>query len=265
MLSNKDAIIIFGLLSLFACPQCNKKMITYKESSEYANFVKIIGGVYTVGTPKSEHKFNKEGDEENIRKVKINDFLISRYEVTQELYEKIMGEHASSFSGKNFPVDNVTWYNAVEFCNRLSVEEGLLPAYTIYKDIKDLNNNNIFDEYRYLVEWNKEANGYRLPTSDEWEIACRAGSKTVYNTGKKIKSNQANFGLSNKDAAKHILPVGCFKPNAWGLYDMHGNVYEWCWDLLNNMVRVIRGGSWDSEMYQLRSGAVTGTIPTSVL
>ena len=243
---------ILGLLCLFFCMQCYK-------SNEDSDFIRIRGGVYIIGSPRTERGYDNKGNQEKIRLVKIKKFYMAKYEVTQKQYKEIMGDHTSSFSGDNFPVDNVTWYEAVDFCNRLSEKESLQPVYTIFKDVIDPDNRNYYDEYKYLVEWNKDANGYRLPTSNEWEIACRAGSRTTYNTGNSINQDQANFmGSYDKEAVKkqHILPVGSYAPNAWGLYDMHGNVIEWCWDTLDNRGRVFRGGSWDSSIYGLRSSRV---------
>lgn len=257
----KTEYIILGILCLLSTIQCyknNKNEIQH----DYQGFVRISGGVYKIGSPKNEYGFNSKGNDEQIRNVKVNDFYIAQYEVTQKQYEEIMGKHSSSFSGDDYPVDNVTWYEAIDFCNRLSEREGLQLVYTIFKNTQDPDNYNIFDENRYLIEWNINANGYRLPTSSEWEIACRAGGRTAYNTGKTIKLDQANFGGSFSDNNTHIMPVGCFKPNSWGLYDMHGNVDEWCWDMLNNMGRVVRGGSWYDESYNLRSGRVAINTPT---
>jgi formylglycine-generating enzyme required for sulfatase activity len=241
---------ILGLLCLFFCMQCHK----FKEDSD---FIRIRGGLYIIGSPRTELGYDKKGNQERIRLVKVKKFYMAKYEVTQKQYEEIMGEHDSSFSGDNFPVDKVTWYEAVDFCNRLSEKEGLQPVYTIFKDIIDPNSRDYYDKYKYLVEWNKDANGYRLPTSNEWEIACRAGSRTIYNTGNSINQDQANFTVfSKEDINRHILPIGSYAPNAWGLYDMHGNVREWCWDTLDNRGRIFRGGAWSSSIYGIRSGRV---------
>ena len=198
---------------------------------------------------------------------------MSRYEITQIEYQEIMGENPSRFKGDNLPVENVTWFKAVEYCNRRSHREGLTLAYRI-----DGNN----------VTWNREATGYRLPTEAEWEYACRAGTTTTYNTGNNITSEQANFngirewqeevvnefGIVTRinrqegEYRQRTTPVGSFASNAWGLYDMHGNVNEWCWDRYGNYItgaqtnptgavsgldRVIRGGSWASRGRDIRS------------
>jgi formylglycine-generating enzyme required for sulfatase activity len=172
---------------------------------------------------------------------------MGKYEVTQAEYQSVMGTNPSYFKWSNLPVEQVSWYDAAEFCNRLSQSEGLTPAYTI-------NGTNV------TCNWN--ANGYRLPTEAEWEYACRAGTTTPYSTGNNITTSQANF---NSGSTKS---VGSFAPNPWGLYDMHGNVWEWCWDWYGNYSsgaqnnprgpvsgdnRVIRGGGWGIYGQYLRS------------
>ena len=166
-------------------------------------------------------------------------FKMGVHEVTQAQYEQVMGVNPSKFKGADNPVENVSWDDAVEFCRRLSE----LPA-------------------------EKAAgNVYRLPTEAEWEYACRAGTTTKYSFG----DDESEFGdyawyCDNSDEQTH--PVGSKKPNAWGLYDMHGNVLEWCQDWYGDYPsgsvtdptgpavgshRVIRGGSWDRTAGYCRS------------
>jgi len=193
------------------------------------DMVKIEGGTFTMGSPKDEH--GRTSDEIQ-HQVTLSGFYIGKYEVTQKQYEAVMDYNPSYFKGANLPVEKVSWYNAVEFCNKLSKKEGREPVYTM-TDV-ERNGSNI-SEAKVTADWSK--NGYRLPTSAEWEYACRAGTTTAFNTGNNITTEQANFGkegvsIFEEAAGKktRTTPVGTFKPNAWGLYDMHGNVYEWCWD-----------------------------------
>ena len=202
---------------------------------------------------------------QNSSPVNIASFYLGAYLVTQSEYEEVMGTNPSFFKGEKLPVENLTWIEAVEFCNRLSIREGLTPVYIIEEN---------------TVTWNRNANGYRLPTDIEWEYACRAGTTTPFNTGNSITTNQANFDgrfpyNSNirMEYRQRTTPVGLFAANSWGLYDMHGNVWEWCWDgpngsqsdnstmQLHNSTRVIRGGAWSSSGRSLHSSFRSGFQP----
>jgi len=218
----------------------------------------IPAGTFTQGSPASEMGHSSE---ETQRQVTISrGFYMGKYEVTQEQYQAVMGVNPSLFIGSNHPVEIVTWFDAVEFCNRLSVIEGLTPAYTITGRTPATG----YPIYAATVTVNWNANGYRLPTEAEWEYACRAGTTTAYNTGASITTSQAN--ISN--TLERTTVVGSYAPNAWGLYDMHGNVLEWCWDWYgtyasgaqtdprgadSGAIRVLRGGSWDNSAWYSRS------------
>ena len=179
------------------------------------------------------------------------DFLISATEINQAQWGLVMKRNPSQFQGDALPVETVTWFDAVQFCNLLSKRDGLAPCYEIDGSV---------------VTWNPDASGYRLPTEAEWEYAARAGTTTPYHQGATLSADQANFnGLYPDDHASpginrgRTTPVASFEPNAWGLYDVHGNVFEWCWDWLGpygpaasvdprgpeqGVDRIRRGGSW---------------------
>jgi formylglycine-generating enzyme required for sulfatase activity len=210
-----------------------------------------------MGSPASEAE---RDDDEVQHRVTVGSFSMGRYEVTQREYAALMGTNPSYFKGDNLPVEFVTWYDAMNYSNARSRSEGLTPAYTV-------SGTN--------VTWNRSGNGYRLPTEAEWEYACRAGTTTPFSTGSNITTNQANYdgnypynGNVKGSYREKTTAVGSFTANAWGLYDMHGNVYEWCWDWYGDYpsgfqtdpmgassgpYRVFRGGSWGDSGQNLRS------------
>lgn len=170
------------------------------------------------------------------------DFYIGKYEVTQELYKEIMGNNPSRYKGENKPVDSVSWFNAIKFCNKLSLVNNKTPVY-------DIVGNDV-----RIIEG---ANGYRLPTDAEWEYASRGGRRSEgykYSGSDKISDVAWYKGNSAK-----THDVGIKKPNELGVYDMNGNVWEWCYDWYGsikgtrvtdpvvekkNKYKLIKGGSW---------------------
>ncbi len=190
-------------------------------------------------------------DEKPMHTIALDGFEMSSTEITQEIYRILMGETPSGFKGDdNLPVEKVNWFDAVKFCNQLSVTEGLEPCYNL-KTWKCVFTNN----------------GYRLPTEAEWEYACRAGTETDYHTGDG-ESSLFNAGWYKKSSDSKTHPVKQMEPNTWGLYDMHGNVWEWCNDYYgkyssissrnpegaqSGKYRVIRGGSYKSKKSDCRT------------
>ena len=232
------------------------------------DFVAISGGTYLMGSPETE---NWRGVDETQHEVTVSDFAMCVHEVTQAEYEEIVGKNPSSFVGEDLPVDSVSWLEAVTYCNLRSEAEGLTPVY-------EIDGENI--------TWNRSANGYRLPTEAEWEYACRAGTTTPFNTETSISTDEANyyghypyeieenyFSQGNLETQPGIyrqttITVQSFSPNAWGLYDMHGNVGEWVWDYYGSYsdevvtdptgpesgtLRVNRGGGWNDFAKNMRS------------
>jgi formylglycine-generating enzyme required for sulfatase activity len=206
--------------------------------------VQIPGGTFTMGSPATEAK--RYSSESPQRQVKVPAFFMGRYEVTQDQYQAIIGSNPSNFKGGKRPVEQVSWNEAVEFCKRLSQQTG---------------------------------RKYRLPSEAEWEYACRAGTTTPFYFGETITPTLVNFNGSATPYAsapkgiyrEETTEVGNFPPNAFGLYDMHGNVWEWCEDNWHdnyqgaptdgsawltggdNSRRLLRGGSWFNNPENCRS------------
>jgi len=187
----------------------------------------------------------KDGDAYPQMKVTISkDFYVSETEITQAQYKKVMNQkNPSRIQGDDYPVEQVTWLDAIDFCNRLSKLEGLSEVYTI-------NGTN--------VTFNKNANGYRLLTEAEWEYAARAGSTGKFGNLNGSEAAINKIGWTNANTDK-LQKVKLLQPNDFGLYDMHGNVAEWCWDLYDfydegeytdptgptdGVERVFRGGGY---------------------
>ncbi len=161
--------------------------------------------------------------------VDIESFELFKFPITQEIYKAVINENPSTFVGDKFPIETVSWIDAVTFCNSLSQHLGKDQYYLI-----DLQNEKVIS--------NPRANGFRLPTKAEWQHACQAGTNS-------IRYGELNeIAWYKENSENHIMEVGQKKPNDWGLYDMLGNVWEWCSDIYDETVygtyRVFRGGGW---------------------
>ena len=223
--------------------------------------VPVSSGKYLMGSAEDEE--GRDEDEGPVGEITVNSFCIGESEVTQSMWNEVMGYNPSYFSdcGGDCPVERISFFDAVEFCNRLSVKEGLTACYKIAGR---------------SVSWNRAADGYRLPTETEWEYACRAGATTAYNTGGEV-ADLLRAGWFRDNSAKSTHPVRRKEANAWGLYDMHGNVYEWCWDRYADYstagsteqtgseldhTRVVRGGAWYRYAKVCRSASRCGSLPS---
>lgn len=216
--------------------------------------VQIPSGTFEMGCR------NGKGDEMPMHTVRIDAFLMDRMEVTQEQFVKMEISDPSHFKDPKNPVEQVNWLMAIQYCNCRSIAEKLEPCYN-----------------ETTAECNFQASGYRLPTEAEWEYACRGGTSTEYSFGSDQRRLDEYMWFSG-NSMKKTHPVGQKKPNAWGLFDMHGNVAEWCNDIYDKdyyktsqaenphgpasgKLYVLRGGAWSSSPERLRSSARVGENP----
>ncbi|MBQ9630035.1 MAG: SUMF1/EgtB/PvdO family nonheme iron enzyme [Treponema sp.] len=244
--------------------------------SPSSDFVLIQGGSFTMGSPESE---DWRSNDEKQHNVSVSSFYMAKYEVTQKEWRDVMGKNPSNFAGDKLPVESITWLEAIEFCNALSRRNGRNPVYTVRDGGK-------------IVSWNRSANGYRLPTEAEWEYAARAGSSTPFYSRKVPGADDVNFYghypyqieqnyfndkvLETRPGVYRgtTVAVGSFAANPNGLYDIYGNVGEWCFDYYGDYSasanttnrtttnpsgasegtrRVYRGGGWNDFGKNLRS------------
>ena len=206
-------------------------------------------GSFWMGSPDDQP--DRDPDEHRHRVEITRPFYLGRFEVTQGQWASVMDQQPSHFAGDDaLPVDSVRWDAAVEFCTRLTAHTG---------------------------------RAVRLPTEAEWEYACRAGTDTRFSTGDRLSPTEANFDFTRNRAAEGqspeaTVPVGSYPPNAWGLYDMHGNVREWCFDWYRRDwylespatdprgpqrgdFHVLRGGGWDDYEGTCRAAQRIGYKP----
>jgi len=214
------------------------------------DWILIPANAFTMGSPNNELGHYPDETQHRVRITRP--FLMKRTAVTVGEYQRFRKPDMPSFNQTaEHPVVNVTWHDAIEYCAWLSAQERLKPCYSGSGD---------------AIACDLSATGYRLPTEAEWEYACRAGTDTPFNTGANITTDQANYdgnypygNAANGTYRKGTVPVGSLPPNNWGLCEMHGNVWEWCWDWYDSYansppddpegpdsgaVRVLRGGSW---------------------
>ncbi|MCX4903001.1 formylglycine-generating enzyme family protein [Streptomyces sp. NBC_00878] len=189
--------------------------------------------------------------------VDLAPYRLGAFPVTQAVYARITGARPSSAEGDRLPVEGVSWWDAVRFCNALSRHEGFTPAYRLHTDGVEGAENL---EGVEAIEWDPSADGYRLPTEAEWEHACRAGT-----TGPRHGPlDEIAWYRGNSD--ERIHDVGGKQPNPWGFHDMLGNVWDWCWDVYDAEVygtyRVLRGGGWFDEHWSCRASARRRSHPS---
>ncbi len=226
--------------------------------------VDLPGGRFWMGSPPADDMARE--DETPPHEVTVAPFRMAITPVTVELYRELMAQPATADSEREarLPASDVSWFDAIEFCNRLSARAGYRRCYS-----------RLFGRWR--CDW--RADGYRLPTEAEWEYACRAGSTSRYCFGDEV-ADLDGYAWHAGNANGQAQPVATRRANAWGLYDLHGNVWEWCWDWYGSYSprpvrnprgpnklqagrRVLRGGSFASPPAFLRSAVRDGGGPVN--
>ncbi len=239
-------ILCFAESHMIGITACHATDSTSLGPDMIAGYVYIPPGTFTMGSPSTES--DRFGDETPHLVTLTRGFRMKQTEVTQAEWLAVMGKNPSTFKGPSRPVEEVSWIQCLEFCNKLSVRHGLTPCYD-------------------GSAWNRSANGYRLPTEAEWEYACRAGGSGRFCSGdSEADLSRHGWYAANSNDQAHDGKLK--EPNAWGLYDMHGNVWEWCWDFWGDYpsegvtdpagpqygsVRVNRGGGWPDAARLCRS------------
>lgn len=241
--------------------------VTAETASLPPDFIHVQGGTFH---PSSEYI------------VTVSSFSICKYEVTQSSYFDVMNVNPSNFAGNpDFPVEKVTWYDTIVYCNRRSVLEGLTPCYSYGNSGTDPSswptgwNEGYVNHTNISCDWT--ASGYRLPTEMEWMYAAMGGNQTngyVY-SGANILNN---FGWFSGTAQSTSHSVGTKNPNELGLFDMSGNVAEWCWDIFvaypagsyenpagasSGNARTKRGGGWSSSLTECKVAERMSNLPNS--
>ena len=241
----------------------NKKIKPFKKVSFNVNAISF----HMICCPRGAFIMGAEDQSDNPKRTEQieHSFLLGETEVTQELYKAVMGYNESAFNNdsKN-PVEHVTWFDAVMFCNKLSQLLGKTTYYLV-------SNIKLLTEYKNEtqnivsadVEINPNANGFRLPTEKEWEYASKAGTQNKW-AGCDSVEDLPVYAWFDENSKNSTNLVKTKESNEWGFYDMSGNVYEWCWDKYDSIYgkfRVCRGGCWEDDTEHSRSAYRTVQPP----
>ncbi|MFG2487954.1 formylglycine-generating enzyme family protein [Streptomyces virginiae] len=206
--------------------------------------ITVPGGQVTLTDRRTQHSWT----------VDVAPYLLAAHPLTQDAHARTTGTP----DGGRLPAHSLAWWDAVRYCNALSLQEGLTPAYHLHDTTYDGDDGD--HDADGGITWDRNADGYRLPTEAEWEHACRAGTTGPrYGPLDDIAWHRGNSG-------ERIHEVATLRPNPWGLYDMLGNIWEWCWDLYDPEVygsyRVLKGGGWYDPHWSCRTSVRRRSHPT---
>ncbi len=253
------------------CPNCGNQITLIEElnlempmavtPTNVPKLIPVQGGTFLMGPL--------------LAQISLSSFSLGEVPVTQMQYEYVMQTNPSKLRGENHPVECVTWIDAIKYCNNLSLMRGCTPCYTIGQE-SNLETFDVTSSVWKRIACNFSADGYRLPTEAEWEFAARGGkNNATYHYSGSDKIDRVAWYGENSNITTHN--VSTKSPNILGLYDMSGNVAEWCWDYMEELgsaaqanprgpkignMHIKRGGSWLDDAEQCVVTYRSGSTPT---